>query len=98
MTVFTSLAVLLGIGIGIGLSFRYFKKKSKKLEDKAMELLNNNNGVIPSVHNLVDTFKSEVGEMHQNPTKKEGEKPKEDSTPVESAPSPDIIKKIKVKK
>lgn len=88
MSAFTGLAILLGIGIGIGISYWYVRKKSKRLVQKAMDILNGNNGVIPNIHSIIDTFKSEVGEMHQNPAKKEGEKPKEDLTSVESAPSP----------
>lgn len=79
----TILAIILGIAIGVGGSFWYIKKKSKGLIQQAMDILNKNGGVIPSLPGIINTLKSEVIDQ----AKKEGDIPKEE--PLKApAPSP----------
>lgn len=91
MSVGSSIAVALGFAVGIGGGYWYFKKKHKAIISKAVEVYLKNKQ-FPSIPELINTLKSEVGDVHTNPSNKEGEKPKEESL---KAPAPSSTPKKK---
>lgn len=99
MSAFTVLAVVIGIIVGVGGCLWWMKSKSKGLIEKAMDILSDNGGKIPSMGSLLNTLESEGGDVHTNPSEKEGEPPKEESLQT-PAPSSNIeeVKEVVDKK
>lgn len=91
MSSFTFLAIILGIAVGVGGSYWYVRRKSKSLIKKGIEFVEKN---ADKFAGAINTLKSEVGEVHQNPIKKEGETCKEVSTKI---PAPSSVQEVKKK-
>jgi hypothetical protein len=81
MTVLTIPAFIFGIIVGILMAGWWVKRKFKKLALRAINVLNNNNGELPSIPVSPYTLESAGSDVRKDLPKKEGE------TPIKKEPS-----------